>query len=635
LPRFESLLKKINLDTILIPHQHSGFNGGQKKKTIGAATGQAIEYYRFGYIDALEYNNPNVQGILRSELNGMGLPARTVVGSDCHSWANYPKHDSQAKIPESFCAQIKALPTFKGLLMALSSPNTRMNPIQPKMRPEYIKSLRMCGNDIPLSPGINVIIGENGIGKSSLLALMQKDKKVTKWQKRVRKEYGIECDGVSESNCVCVDQGQLTKGYQHDSIFDGSLFKSVQNSNFESKTRAFAEALKRKIQNNIERKSHAEAACNTSFRIDETKEGTTFSFTVSCPEDFAKVENKWEEPHHKLNEISRSIASELEREGTYDTDDTANLAEAKRLVDLVDAKIKSKYMEVDSEAQVKGVIQNAVKAYTSKVEKDSSDADRLKAEYRAKKSGFVELVIQLAADEAKRAITVPKIAVDDGDGESVNPSYGFKFVRKAAYRDVDDLSEAFCQMFTVGYQSLDKLETIETADGAAMAIPRCKGAQQWQSGFDSLTDKFIEAEERESSTILDVESKATGNTLGEMALSYYRYKTSAQSRIPVFMADQPEDNISNKRVSESLTKYFDDLRRRSQVIIVTHNPLLVVNQDADNVIAIGQDDDGKPNVVYGCLESEDHGSVLREVASVMDGGKEAIEKRLKAYETSY
>ena len=305
------------------------------------------------------------------------------------------------------------------------------------------------------------------------------------------------------------------------------------------------------------------------------------------------------------------------------------------MVDAVAAKISGKYKEVDSEAQVKGVIQNVVKAYTSKVEKDSSDADRLKAEYRKQKCDFVEMVVKLAADEAKQTIVVPTISVDEGDGESVNPSYGFKFVRKAAYKDSNNLSEAFCQMFTNGYKSLDKLESIETADRAVEAIPRCQGVSQWQSDFDDLTNKFIENEEQETSTILDVESKATGNTLGEMALSYYRYKTSSQNKIPVFMADQPEDNISNKRVCESLTGYFDDLRRRSQVIIVTHNPLLVVNQDADNVIAIGQNDDGKPKVVYGCLESEDHGSVLKEVASVMDGGKEAIEKRLKAYGTLY
>lgn len=99
----------------------------------------------------------------------------------------------------------------------------------------------------------------------------------------------------------------------------------------------------------------------------------------------------------------------------------------------------------------------------------------------------------------------------------------------------------------------------------------------------------------------------------------------------VFVADQPEDNISNQRINSDLVEYLADLRRRSQVILVTHNPLLVVNLDADNVIALRRDKKGPDRVVSGCLESEDTGSVLSEVASILDGGKEAIKRRLAAY----
>lgn len=67
------------------------------------------------------------------------------------------------------------------------------------------------------------------------------------------------------------------------------------------------------------------------------------------------------------------------------------------------------------------------------------------------------------------------------------------------------------------------------------------------------------------------------------------------------------------------------------MIIVTHSPLLVVNLDADNVIALRRDRLGAERVVSGCLESEDNGSVLDEVASILDGGKEAIKRRLAAY----
>lgn len=68
--------------------------------------------------------------------------------------------------------------------------------------------------------------------------------------------------------------------------------------------------------------------------------------------------------------------------------------------------------------------------------------------------------------------------------------------------------------------------------------------------------------------------------------------------------------------------------------MVTHNPLLVVNQDVDNVIVM-QKKKGEPLVTAGCLESESDSenevAVLDLVAEIMDGGREAIKRRLKIY----
>ena len=65
--------------------------------------------------------------------------------------------------------------------------------------------------------------------------------------------------------------------------------------------------------------------------------------------------------------------------------------------------------------------------------------------------------------------------------------------------------------------------------------------------------------------------------------------------------------------------------------MVTHNPLLVVNQDVDQVLFVRKIND-KMEVVAGCLEFEDENvSILDIVAHNMDGGKASTEKRLKVY----
>ena len=98
-----------------------------------------------------------------------------------------------------------------------------------------------------------------------------------------------------------------------------------------------------------------------------------------------------------------------------------------------------------------------------------------------------------------------------------------------------------------------------------------------------------------------------------------------------FMIDQPEDDISMKRIENYMIDYFNSVRDKKQVIFVTHNPLLVVNLDVDNVIDITKDRKNILNIKAGCLEDED---LLEVVSENLDGGKEAVERRLKIYGTN-
>ena len=95
------------------------------------------------------------------------------------------------------------------------------------------------------------------------------------------------------------------------------------------------------------------------------------------------------------------------------------------------------------------------------------------------------------------------------------------------------------------------------------------------------------------------------------------------------MIDQPEDNLSSKNIANYLVKYFNRIRYKTQIILVTHNPILVVNLDVDNVIYL-ENNNGKITATSGCLEDEKN-NILNIVADVLDGGKETIERRLKIY----
>jgi DNA repair exonuclease SbcCD ATPase subunit len=73
------------------------------------------------------------------------------------------------------------------------------------------------------------------------------------------------------------------------------------------------------------------------------------------------------------------------------------------------------------------------------------------------------------------------------------------------------------------------------------------------------------------------------------------------------IVDQPDENLDNESVYKLLTRYFRDAKRRRQIILITHNPNLVVNADSEQVIIATcvRRDDGLPYISYvsGSLEN--------------------------------
>lgn len=99
------------------------------------------------------------------------------------------------------------------------------------------------------------------------------------------------------------------------------------------------------------------------------------------------------------------------------------------------------------------------------------------------------------------------------------------------------------------------------------------------------------------------------------------------------LIDQPEENLDPHSVYNDLVKYFRNAKRRRQVILVTHNPNLVVNADADQVIVALSDrrnPNSIPNISYisGGLEDKE---IRTEVCRVLEGGERAFLDRERRY----
>ncbi|MCR5862363.1 hypothetical protein LRS05_09480 [Flavobacterium sp. J372] len=54
------------------------------------------------------------------------------------------------------------------------------------------------------------------------------------------------------------------------------------------------------------------------------------------------------------------------------------------------------------------------------------------------------------------------------------------------------------------------------------------------------------------------------------------------------LIDQPEDNLDNRSITTDLITYLQDKKVQRQIIIVTHNPNIVVNADSENIVVAHQ-----------------------------------------------
>jgi len=101
--------------------------------------------------------------------------------------------------------------------------------------------------------------------------------------------------------------------------------------------------------------------------------------------------------------------------------------------------------------------------------------------------------------------------------------------------------------------------------------------------------------------------------------------------------DQPDDNLDNLSVYPSLIDYFRARKKTRQIIIITHNPNLVVNTDAEQILIAGFNGSQVPKITYRSGALEDSASLgessgIREsVCDILEGGTIAFQKREQKY----
>lgn len=112
------------------------------------------------------------------------------------------------------------------------------------------------------------------------------------------------------------------------------------------------------------------------------------------------------------------------------------------------------------------------------------------------------------------------------------------------------------------------------------------------------------------------------------------------------LIDQPEDDLDNRSIYSDLALYLKNIKKKRQVIIVSHNPNVVIGSDTENVIVANQHGIGTNNIdnakfqyISGSLENSfidnevttilQKQGIREHVCDILEGGEEAFLKREK------
>lgn len=134
---------------------------------------------------------------------------------------------------------------------------------------------------------------------------------------------------------------------------------------------------------------------------------------------------------------------------------------------------------------------------------------------------------------------------------------------------------------------------------------------------------------------------------GKKSFALLKVLIESDESIWPILIDQPEDDLDANSISKSLSKFIKEKKKYRQIIIVSHNPNLVVGADSEQVIIANQEGSDSKNkskrfeYMSGSIENsymdEDETCYLycrgikEHICDILEGGEESFKKRQNKY----
>lgn len=653
--KYLNILKNIDLNVVMIAHQKETLSSKETRNHDVMSLGEEKfdELVFLDYFESFEFKRKrneifNKNYIEKNKEKYKDATLRFVTGSDCHIWAKYPEENDDFSF-----TYLKCLPTFRGLAMAVTN-TKRINYVNNfySTTDKYLDSINIeIDNnkyDIKLSKGINVIIGDNSIGKSLLIHKLTNynylnDQKIKDSYDEYLKNNKIKINSsIPESNISKFNgQGSIRKMFEN-KTFDSDEFL---NGFFpaEPLVSKYIEIYKSEIENYISILKNKEEKSNTFNKItnfdicviEATSKSLNFKnvtqATIASINSKIKKIGKIVEYFESIN----SLLGKIQENDFFDKEDEKYINDSINSNIILISKYKNKIKQNLFEISKINIINDEFTSKDKELKKTKTDETEKIANYESNKDSFSENIVNYYYKNKNKVKYEPNIKEEKVPTTS-NKVGKYRFVAKTKIKEISNTN-----LLTLINNVLGKsVKDINLID--SITIPdRFSNRNKDISYNDKLInlknelDKEIDNYFSIDKAINDASDKDVTKELssGFNSKIYFDLISNQTDDNRIYIIDQPEDDVSQPSIKKNILGDFYDMSKNRQVIIITHNPQFIVNLDVDNVIFIGKDENDKIYIQNGALEYCDKNyDILKIVADNIEGGIDSINERWKRYD---
>ena len=649
---FLSILREIDIDTILIAHQKNSLSSQKPRKNDANSLGNAkfLEFVYTDYFEAFEFKNKRNEILNKAFLTTSNLEEslRFITGTDCHDWSCYPAEDLSDKMTDFPYTYAKCLPTFKGLVMAitdysrLKTVNSFFNGSQ-----QYVKKMSLKVEntifDVPLSQGINVIIGDNSIGKSLLLhaltnfekpgAMKLPAKTKSGYMKYIQKNKLEIMSKIPIEGIFCFDmQGEVRAKFEENKLNASDFLREYFPPPVNSRVyrNAVENEIKRMIQY-LKKKFDIESQIN-KLNVFEIPIIETAPESLTYIQNLRKSKQKPEKQvavFSKINEIVNELEELLKLD--IGKSDSEYILSTIQLFKVMKEKYNRKIKCIESENEKVEKVAKAIAGVAEKHKKTVTDNQKTYSSFSEKTDNLIEQIVDLLKKRKRLSGYKPQL-LEKHIRPNSSKIFDYEFISKLNIERIDtDYINALVN---------STLKIRKKIDWDTITEPVLKNSLlKYDESIPVLEFFELKIKERldkdfenTNAIIFQGMDKYEEMSSGLDAKIYFDLLSYEVTRSGVYIIDQPEDNISQSAIRNYLLSRFKTMGENRQIIMVTHNPQFIVNLDIDNLVFISKKD-GKIKIQSGALEYAcTEYNVLDIVAQNIDGGLETIQKRWKRYD---